>query len=128
MKLDRDQIEAVYTAYRKHLDASDWNALVDLFSEDCSFLAPILAEPIKGRENLRTFVTGCPNVSNRAEWVAIDGNRIVVAWNSRNDLMPNSAGRFRGVSTLVINSAAQICEFEEWFDTAAIGVLMEPTA
>jgi len=127
MELDRKKIEAVYAAYCKHQDASDWNALVDLFSEDCSFLSSFLAEPIKGRENLRAFATGWPKVSNRAEWVAIDGNRLVVAWNTRNDLMPNPADRFRGVSTLVFNSAAQICEFEEWFDTAVLAAMMSPT-
>ena len=120
MTLERDAIEAAFAAYREHSDRGDWNAWVDLFSEDCSFSAPYLTESIKGRENLRAFAAGWPNVTNRPEWVAIDGNRLVFAWNTRNDRMPSRASSFRGVTTLAFDANALICEFEEWFDTAAV--------
>jgi hypothetical protein len=71
-------------------------------------------------ENLRAFAAGWSNVTNRPEWVAVDGNRLVFAWNTRNDRMPSKAPSFRGVATLVFDANALIREFEEWFDTAAL--------
>lgn len=97
---------------------------MDLFSEDCSFFIPVLTEPIKGRENLRASAAGFPNVTNRPEWVAVDGNRLVCAWNTHHDTMP-STGSYRGVSNYVFNANGLICEYEEWFDTAAYAAAMK---
>jgi hypothetical protein len=101
MTIERNKVEAAFASVHEHGNNGDWNAFVDHFSADCSFFIPVLEAPIRGLENLRTFSAGFPNVSNRVEWVAIDGNRIVCAWNTHHDTM-NPMGSNRGISGYVL--------------------------
>jgi hypothetical protein len=50
-------------------------------------------------------------------WVAIDGNRVVVAWNER---VREGGPVYRGFSTLVFNADGLIEAYEGMFDTAAV--------
>jgi len=125
MTIERREIEAAFASVHEHGNKGDWNAYVDHFSEDCSVLIPVLGEPIKGRENFRALTTQFPAVTNRVEWVAIDGNRLVCAWNTHHDTMPSETASYRGISSYVFNESGLICEYEEWFDTAAYAAAMK---
>src|SRR5215510_15561745 len=85
-------------------DVGDVNGIVELFAADCTFMMPVLAEPIRGREALRAHVKAWPKAITNTEWVAIDGNRLVCAWNWRGaDGWPDDIPRLRGVSMFVFN-------------------------
>lgn len=124
MALERSKIEEAFASVHEHGNKGEWNAYVDHFSDDCTFFIPVLEEPIRGRENLRAFSAGFPNVSNRVEWIAIDGNRLVCAWNTHHDTM-HPTGSYRGISSYVFDARVLICEYEEWFDTAAHAASMK---
>jgi hypothetical protein len=54
---------------------------------------------------------------NRLEWVVVDGNRLVCAWNER---LRTDAPVYRGFSTFVFNDDGLIASYEGMFDTAAV--------
>ena len=98
-------------------DVGDVNGIVELFAEDCTFMMPVLAEPIRGRAALRENVKGWPKAITNTEWVAIEGPRLVCAWNWRGaDGWPDDVPLLRGVSTFIFNDDGLIQEYEDFFD------------
>lgn len=45
-------IEAAETVIARQ-DVGDRDGIVELFAPDCTFMIPVLAEPIRGRDQLR---------------------------------------------------------------------------
>jgi hypothetical protein len=118
MGMDRGKIEAAYREIRRLTDSCDWNGWADLFAEDGTFINSTLEEPIRGRAALRSFAADWPStIVNRAEWVVVDGNRLVVAWNERQR---DDAPAYRGFSTFVFNDDGLVESYEGMFDTAAV--------
>ena len=73
------------------------------------------------REALRSLFAAWPSkVVNRPEWVVVDGNRLVVAWNERNSEVRADAPTYRGFSTFVFNDDGLVASYEGMFDTAAV--------
>ncbi len=127
MGMDRGKIEAAYAGLRRLTDIGDWNGWADLFAEDGTFVNSIHAEPICGREALRSVaVASWPRFENRVEWVAIDGNRLVVGWNERHGGMRADAPAYRGIVTIVFNDDGLIASHEGIFDTAAVVAASAP--
>ncbi len=120
MALDRTEIEAVLESFHKLLANGDTDSWAELFSEDCQFRTSFTPEPIIGRDQLRAFAASWPKIFNQHEWYAIDGNRLVLGWNERLASMAESAPSYRGMSTLVFDESGLICEYEGFFDTAAV--------
>ncbi len=116
----RTKIEETYEALRRRSDEGDYEAWVDLFAENCTFINSMLKEPIKGREALRALVAQWPKVVNRNEWVVIDGNRLAIGWNERQESMADDAPAYRGISTFVFDDDGLIASYEGMFDTAAV--------
>ena len=118
--IDRNTVEVAFARLHDQTNKSDWNAFVDLFAEDCSFLNSVLPEPVKGRENLRAVARRWPKVTNHAEWVVIDGNRLSFGWNERQESMSPSAPPYRGISTFVFDANGLVSEYEGMFDLVAV--------
>ena len=97
-------------------DVGDVNGIVELFAEDCTFMMPVLPDPIRGREALREHVKAWPTAVTNTEWIAIDGNRLVCAWNWRGAGWPDGLPLLRGVSTFVFNDDGLIQDYEDFFD------------
>jgi hypothetical protein len=97
-------------------DVGDVDGIVELFADDCTFMMPILAEPIRGREPLRAHVTAWPKATTNTEWVAIDGNRLVCAWNWRGEGWPEDLPLLRGVSIFLFDDDGLIQDYEDFFD------------
>lgn len=118
MGIERGKIETAYREMRRVTDACDWNGFADLFAEDATFLTSQFPEPIRGREGIRTFFAAWPStIVNHAEWVVIDGSRLVLGWNER---LWADAPVYRGFSTLVFNDDGLIESYEGLLDTAAV--------
>ena len=126
MGIEHGKIEAAYAEIRRLTDIGDWNGWADLFAEDGTFVNSMLAEPICGRAALRSFAASWPKFENRAEWVAIDGNRLVLGWNERQEGMRSDAPAYRGFSTFVFNDDGLIASYEGMFDTAAVAAATAP--
>jgi hypothetical protein len=97
-------------------DVGDVDGIVELFAPDCTFMMPVLREPIRGRGALREHVTLWPKASTRNEWMAIDGTRLVCAWNWRGEGWPEDTPLLRGVSTYRFNDDGLIQDYEDYFD------------
>jgi len=61
-----------------------------------------------------------PVIMNVTEWVAIDGNRLVVGWNERKEPMREDAAPYRGISTFVFNDDGLVAAYEGMFDPAKV--------
>lgn len=120
MALPRDRVEATYARVRSAMDANDWDAFVDQFAEDATFVNSVLPEPIRGREALRAFARHWPRVVNRPEWMVIEGNRLAVGWNERQETMPPEMPPYRGISTFEFDDAGRVRAYEGIFDTATL--------
>jgi hypothetical protein len=118
MGIERGRIEAVYSEIRRLGDICDWNGWAEHFAEDATFVNSMLEEPICGREAIRSFASAWPStLVNRPEWIVVDGNRLVFAWNERQR---TDAPAYRGFSTFVFNDDGLIVSYEGMFDTAAV--------
>jgi hypothetical protein len=124
MALDRTEIEAVLEKFHELLADGDTEAWGKLFSEDCQFRTSFTPEPIIGRDQLRVLAASWPKVVNQHEWYAIDGNRLVLAWNERLLSMKESTPPYRGMSTVVFDESGLIREYEGVFDTAAVAAAL----
>jgi len=97
-------------------DVGDVNGIVELFAPDCTFMMPILSEPIRGRDALREHVQEWPTALTTTEWIAIDGHRLVCAWSWRGAGWPEGLPLLRGVSMFVFNDDGLIQDYEDFFD------------
>jgi hypothetical protein len=57
-----------------------------------------------------------PQAVTNTEWVVIDGDRLVCAWNWRGNGFPEDTPLLRGVSTFVFDADGLIRDYEDWFD------------
>jgi hypothetical protein len=97
-------------------DDGDVGGIVELFAEDCSFMMPIHARPLQGRDELRPHVETWPKATTATEWVNIDGDRLVCGWNWRGEGWPENTPLLRGVSIFVFNQDGLIQDYEDFFD------------
>jgi ketosteroid isomerase-like protein len=118
MGTDRAKIEAAYAELLRIGEVGDANAFTNLFAEDCSFVNPMLPEPIRGRETLRKLTAQWPKFVNQPEWVVIEGNRLVVGWNERQVVQGVESSSYRGISTWVFNDDGLVESYEGFFDPA----------
>ena len=120
MGIDRAKIEAAYAKLRRVSESGDASGFVDLFAEDCSFINSMLDEPVRGRGALRSLTADWPRFVNRHEWVAIDGNRLVVGWNERQGGQRAESPAYRGISTWVFDDDGLVVSYEGFFDPAEV--------
>jgi hypothetical protein len=120
MGIEREMIQAAHAEFRRIADSGDWSGFADLFAEEGTFINSVLEEPIRGREALRAFTMHWPKVVNRAEWVVIEGNRLVVGWNERQEQQRPGSPAYRGISTFVFDDEGLVASYEGIFDTAAL--------
>ena len=126
MGIDRARIEAAYAEMRRINDSGDWSGFADLFAEEGTFVNAMLEEPLRGREALRGYATQWPKVVNRPEWIAIDGNRLVVGWNERQEGQRADRPAYRGISTWVFGDDGLVESYEGMFDPAAVAAATAP--
>ena len=126
MGIERSAIEAAFAEMRRLMEIGDLVTWADLFAEDGTFINSMLSEPICGREAMRSLAASWPKVDNRIEWVAIDGNRLVIGWNERQGGMRADAPAYRGFSTFVFNDDGLVASYEGMFDTAAVAAATAP--
>ena len=79
--MTRSEVEGAFQKLGAPLAAGDIDGWCERFAPDCSFVNSQLTEPVIGREALRAMAREWPKVDNRPEWIAIDGNRVVMCWN-----------------------------------------------
>ncbi len=85
------EIRAAYERYvetRNRVESGElaWQALADFFTEDAVFVDPAWGR-VEGREAIRKFLvesmSGLENWAFPREWTAIEGDRVVSAWQNR---------------------------------------------
>jgi hypothetical protein len=117
--MDRQAMIDVAAKAIARQDDGEVGGIVELFAEDVSFMMPVLPEPLRGRDALRENVEETwPEATTGIEWFAVDGNRLVCAWNWRGkgDGWPDDAPLLRGVSTFVFGEDGLVTGYEDWFD------------
>ena len=114
--MDRTAMTKVADTVIARQDVGDVNGIVELFAPNCTFMMPILSEPIRGRDALREHVKGWPTAVTNTEWVAIDGNRLVCGWNWRGEQWPDDLPVLRGVSMFIFDDDGLIQDYEDFFD------------
>jgi hypothetical protein len=99
-------------------DVGDVDGIVELFADDCTFLMPVLAEPIRGKAALREHVSTWPLASTDNEWIAVDGTRVLCGWSWRGqgDGWPEDMPVLRGISHYHFNDEGLIQDYEDFFD------------
>ena len=113
---DRTEVAAAFAGVRAVYDAKAWDQLADHFTSDCVFTNPF--RTVRGREALREFASGWPDIDNVITWNALDGDRVVTRWTERP---PGGSGRssYTGMSTWVYGGDGLFRSYEAVFDTAA---------
>jgi hypothetical protein len=119
MSTTRQIIESAFEQLWDLTAKGEVHRWADLFSPECSFVNPVLKEPVLGRENVRSMAKSWPRVENESEWHSIDGNRLVVGWHERR-IEPDVGGWYRGFSTFVFDRDGLISSYEAMFDTDAV--------
>ena len=75
--MDREaMIETASTVIARQDDGDA--GLVERFAEDCTFMMPILTEPMRSRAELRKHAETWPKAITNMEWVTSDGPRLAV--------------------------------------------------
>lgn len=91
MSHPREEIEAAvarYLAVRERMDAGEggWDEMADLFTDDATYIDPAWGL-IEGNDAIRAFMSesmaGLEDWLFPIEWVAIDGDHVVVKWTQR---------------------------------------------
>ena len=114
--MDESSMRRTAEAVIARQDEGDVGGIVEAFAEDCTFMMPVLTEPLRGREALRANAASWPKAETATEWVAIDGNRLVCAWNWRGEGWSPDAPLLRGVSMFIFDEDGLIAEYEDFFD------------
>ncbi len=87
----REEVEAAvarYVAVRERMDAGEggWDEMADLFTDDASYIDPAWGL-IQGNAAIRGFMrdsmAGLEDWLFPIEWIAIDGDHVVVKWIQR---------------------------------------------
>lgn len=91
MTFPRDEIEAavdIYLAVRERMDAGDggWEEMAALFTDDATYVDPAWGL-VEGIDAIRSFMhesmVGLEDWLFPIEWIAIDGDHVVVKWTQR---------------------------------------------
>ena len=91
MSHPRDEVEAAVARYvevREQMDRNEggWEEMAQLFTEDATYIDPAWGR-IDGRDEIRTFMrdsmAGLEDWLFPIEWIAIDGDHVVVKWTQR---------------------------------------------
>jgi ketosteroid isomerase-like protein len=91
MSHPREEIEAAvatYLAVRERMDRGEggWDEMADLFSADATYIDPAWGL-IEGNDAIRGFMrdsmAGLEDWLFPIEWVAIDGDHVIVKWTQR---------------------------------------------
>ena len=91
MSHTRDEVEAAvaqYLAVRERMDRGEggWDEMADLFTDDATYIDPAWGL-IEGNDAIRAFMSesmaGLEDWLFPIEWVAIDGDHVVVKWTQR---------------------------------------------
>jgi len=114
--MDRDAMIEVVGRANKYQDDGDVEGQLTLYAEDCTFKMPVNPEPLRGLAELRKSVERWPKSVTNSEWFAVDGNRLVTAWNWRAQVAPEGTPLLRGVSIFVFNDDGLIQDYEDFFD------------
>lgn len=84
----RPEVQAAVDAYcalRRRIDAgeADWPAMAELFTDDATYIDPAWGR-VDGIDAIRAFMAesmrGLEDWRFPIEWVAIDGDRVLVKW------------------------------------------------
>ncbi len=87
----REEILATYDRYvatRDRVEAGElpWQALADFFTDDATFVDPAWGR-VQGRAAIEKFLgesmAGLEDWTFPREWTAVEGNRLVSAWQNR---------------------------------------------
>ena len=87
----REEILATYDRYvatRDRVEAGElpWQALADFFTDDATFVDPAWGR-VQGRAGIEKFLqesmAGLEGWTFPREWTAVEGNRLVSAWQNR---------------------------------------------
>ena len=114
--MDREAMIEIAEAVIARQDVGDPDGIASRFAPACTFMMPILQEPIRGRAALRDHAAGWPKAVTDVEWSVVEGDRLVCAWNWRGDGWPPETPLLRGVSTFVFDADGLIAEYEDFFD------------
>ena len=90
-KYSRDEVLATLRRYldvRRRIEAGElgWDALVDFFTDDATFVDPAWGR-VDGRDKIREFflesMRGLEDWAFPHEWELIDGDRVTIGWQNR---------------------------------------------
>lgn len=116
--MDRQAMIEVAMRAIARQDTHEVDGILDCFAEDVTFMMPVLASPLHGREELRANVMHAwPESTTEVEWTSVDGNRLTLCWRwqGKGDDFAD-APPLRGVSTFVFDDDGLVSEYEDWFD------------
>ena len=116
MIVNRDAMIDVAKRAMQYQDVGNVEAQLALYAQDCSFKMPTTPVPMQGLGELRKSIEQWPKAVTQPEWFAIDGNRLVTAWNWRGEGWPEDLPLLRGVSIFVFNDEGLIQHYEDFFD------------
>ena len=113
----RQSIESTAGKMQEYSSMNNWPDWVGLFAEDATFINPFVSEPVKGRDEILKMAMGWPEIENVEQWRVIEGSRMVIGYRERGILEEGrTTSWYRGVQTVVFNSAGQVQEFETVFN------------
>lgn len=114
--MNRDAMIEVAKRAMHYQDVGDVEAQLALYAPDCTFKMPTTPEAMRGLDELRKSVAAWPKAVTQPEWFAVDGDRLVAAWNWRGQGWPEDLPLLRGVSIFVFNEDGLIQDYEDFFD------------
>ena len=111
MPYPEDEVAAAAATYRSFREAigrgeRPWTDLADLFTDDAVYIDPAWGR-IEGRDEIRAFIeesmTGLEDWSFPIEFIAIDGDQVVIKWTQVLPGIKPGGGRWTqsGYSTLI---------------------------
>lgn len=114
--MDREAMVDVARRAVHYQDIGDAESQIKLYAENCTFMMPHLAEPLRGLDHLKRNVDNWPKSRTESEWFVAEGNRLVMGWNWRGEGWPENTPLNRGMSLFVFDDDGLIAEYEDFFD------------
>ena len=117
--MNKQCIEDIADKFWAYGRDNNWQALVNLFSEDATFINPLFSAAITGHKALTDLFSSMNDIHNIREWTVIDGHRLVIGWRERKEDGVETRPWYRGISSFVINDDGLIQTYEAFFDAKA---------